>query len=95
MTTAADVLTRIALDEAQSRGLRVAVKTDLGPEVTVYDATRPPGPSLVRFGVVVRDKTGQVLARYGDYPPTNWIKAGSLVLVAGVLAVAVWRGMKA
>lgn len=94
MSEISEVLGRVALDEARDRGLTVSVKTDLGPEVTLYDATKPPSSfELVKFAVIIRDKDNKTIGGFGGYPATNWIKAGSLVLISLALALAVYRGM--
>lgn len=90
-----EVIGRVAFDEARDRGLTVSIKTDLGPEVTVYDATKPPSNfNLVKFGVMIRDKDQKVIGGFGEYPATNWIKAGSLVLIVLAVGVAIARGMR-
>lgn len=91
MADFAEVLNQVAANE----GITVSVKTDLGPEFVVYDATKPPGGiDLVKFGVRVRTNSGKVIGSYGDYPQTNWIKVASLLGAVAVVAVAIFRGVR-
>lgn len=78
-------------------GLRVAVKTNLGPEVVVYNADQPAERSaladMLQLGVIVRDRYGTVLAKHGGYPQTNPLLAGGLLLGFGGLLYVIGRGL--
>lgn len=95
MPTLSDVLGRAALNEARDLGLTVSVKTDVTPEVTVFDANAPiaTGPGFLQAGIVVRDRTGKVIASYGDYPPINWFKVAALGLALAALGLVLVRGV--
>jgi len=100
----ADELVGIAGDYVRSGGIQVAVKTNLGPEFTVATSSMRSGGGSgqgggsggggllsllgVRASVVVRDKSGNRIATYGEYPQTSYIRAavaaGLVAVVAGV-----------
>lgn len=91
-----DVLADVARGAAQGRGLRVQVKTNLGPAVTVYDYDDPTsdGPAFVKAGVIVTDRFGKTMATYGKVPPTDYILVGSISAFAVMALVLILRGLK-
>lgn len=86
-----DDLQTAARGYAQGKGLKVLIKTNLGPAITVYDADAPDsGPGLVKAGVILTDRTGNEITTYGKIPKTDWLIVGALVTMvtaAGVLMV--------
>src|SRR3569833_1829193 len=70
-----EYLQAAAGDALNKSGLEVVVKTNLGPELSVYKAgdTSPPSPlaKLLRVDVQVRNKSGRVLTSRREKPPTT------------------------
>jgi hypothetical protein len=79
----------IAREAVSSGGVRVYVKTNLGPEVRVSGSDgRGLADALgIRAAVVVRDRDGRKIAGYGEYPATDPLRAGALW---GAVALAVY-----
>lgn len=84
--------------QAQTGGLRVSVKTNLGPEFDVWDgsASNRTGSLAqalgIRGAIIVRDRAGKVIMVHGEPPETNLILAGALLAGASYLAYLLWRG---
>lgn len=82
-------------------GVRVSIKTNLGPEIPVYsgDAGSSSGGASIakllglRAGVIVRDARGGEIARLGDVAPTEPLKAVLAALVAAGLVFVIVRGV--
>ena len=76
-------------------GVRVSVKTNLGPEFQV--ASRDQGGVLralgIKAAVIVRDRQGSVIVAHGEVPPTNWIRAGTLLAAAALAGFLLVRGL--
>lgn len=90
MSSVVDRLQEYIVSEVQERGVKVFLKTDLGPELQIYDSAAPEssGEGLpIKYGVKVRDSQGRTLGSYGGYPATNPIKAA---VVGGVLGVGLF-----
>jgi len=91
-----EYLQAAAGDALNKSGLEVVVKTNLGPELSVYKAgdTSPPSPltKLLRVGVQVRDKSGRVLTSWGEWPPTSpYAVAGAAAAVLLLLYLVARR----
>ena len=93
---AADLL-GLAREAVTRGGVRVYVKTNLGPEFPVSGGGGGGLGDLLglKAGVVVRDKAGAKLASYGGYPATDPMRAavlwGSVALVAFLLVRGVLK----
>lgn len=85
----------IAADYVRTGGVRVSVKTNLGPEIPVYSGSGGSGSNLlgIKAGVIVRNRDGGVIATYGDPPATDPIRVAMLVLVVTLLGIALVRGV--
>lgn len=83
------------LEQYASRaGLKVYVKTNLGPELLVYDARAPlERGGIIKAGAVVRDSSGREVTRFGEYPATDRVLAGALIAAAALLAYLIGRGL--
>lgn len=82
-----DRLQEWAIDQYQEKGIQVFLKTDIGPELKIYDSDAPAsnGEGLpIKYGVQVRDRSGNSLGKYGDYPATNPVKAAAVLAVIGL-----------
>jgi len=91
-----EYLQAAAGDALNKSGLEVVVKTNLGPELSVYKAgdTSPPSPlaKLLRVGVQVRDKSGRVLTSWGEWPATSpYAVAGAAAAVLLLLYIVARR----
>lgn len=90
--------------EYVSQGVRISVKTNFGPEISLGrasfgdGATSDPGGggfSLgaligVKAAVIVRDADGREIATYGEPPPTDPVRVVvGLVILAGVVYLLV------
>ena len=88
-------------------GLRVYVKTNYGPEIPLYTGKGKDAPAGPDFGiggavnkligfqaqVIVRDKNGKVLTKYGPDSPTDWVRVSVLLALlagAGFLVLRRW-----
>lgn len=95
----ADVLDQVidlAGDYVNSGGLRVSVKTNLGPAIPVYSGQRQGGLAAMlglKAGVIVTDRNGKEVARYGAPPPTEPIKVILVAVLVGLLGLALVRGV--
>lgn len=87
----------LAGDIVRSGGVRVYVKTNLGPEVAVTGTGNAQRGLLDLLGlkaaVVVRDRDGRRIAGYGDPPATDPFRVALLVTVAGALGFVLLRGV--
>ena len=88
-------LLNIARESVTSGGVRVYVKTNYGPEVPLTGGTGPNLASIlgIKAAVVVRDKRGNRIAGYGDYPATDVLKVSILFGSALALVWLAWRGL--
>lgn len=82
--------------DAQTGGLQVSVKTNLGPEFDIWDG-RAGGGSLaqalgIRGAIIVRDRNGTPIFVHGEVPKTNLLLAGALLAGVSYLGYLVWRG---
>jgi hypothetical protein len=84
--------------------LSVAVKTNLGPEITVWDGSASDGeggtPSTslaeilgVKAAVIVRAGSGRVLKQFGDYPATDPVRVVIALAALGMLLFVLVRGV--
>lgn len=91
-----DVLSDVARGAAQGRGLRVKIKTNFGPAVTVYDYDDPSrdGPAFVKAGIIVTDRFDNTMTTYGTIPRTDYILLGSVAAAAVMITVLVIRGIR-
>ena len=95
-----DVLTDItglARDFVSSGGLRVSVKTNLGPEIPVFTGQGQGGlAELIGFeaGVIVRDREGNLVTTYGNPPATDYVKAAILAGASLAIIVILIRGLR-
>lgn len=92
-----DQLTALARAKVTGAGVRVYLKTNLGPAVPLYTgSTGEPGllSSLgVKGGVIVTDAQGNTLARYGEPVATDPLKAGLILGALGLVGFIVLRGI--
>ena len=75
----------------------ISVKTNLGPEIQVFDGSDQSPGLLSQLGiqaaVIVRDMNGNVLTTLGDVPPTNPIVALGALAIIATLGYVVVRGL--
>lgn len=104
---ALDDVLGIARSYVAGGGVRVAVKTNFGPELPVYagELSRSGGASSggqggalsrlvgLKAAVIVRDGRGATLATYGDYPATEPLRAVLALLALGALGFILVRGV--
>ena len=85
----------IARDYVRSGGVRVAVKTNLGPEIPVYvgSGDRRGNPLGIKAGVIVRDRDGNVISQFGEPPATEPLKVFLLLAVVSVVGFVIVRGV--
>jgi len=97
LQTLTDGLTNLASEYVTSGGLRVSVKTNMGPEIPVFSGDQSGGGIVsalgIKAGVIVRNNRGEVVTTYGDPPPTDPVKVALLVGVGMALAVVIIRGV--
>jgi hypothetical protein len=91
------VIGRVTGSAIQSSGVRVSVKTNLGPEFTVWDGPAKAGAGLaqsigIRGAVIVRDAQGNVLFTHGEPPETNLLLSAIFFSVAAYIGFLIWRG---
>jgi hypothetical protein len=87
-------LGELARDAFRSGGVRVFVKTNLGPEFPVSGGGGGLADALgLQAGVVLRDRQGNRIASYGGYPPTDPFRVALLVAAAGALGFLLLRGV--
>jgi len=109
MSVASDLLDSLK-DSAQGvlsntlSSLTVSVKTNLGPEFTVWSGAAdgeggaPSSSSVadrlgIKAAVIVRGARGEVLKEFGDYPTTEPVKVALALALALVLVVVLVRGV--
>jgi len=86
-----------AINKYDTEKLQVFIKTDLGKEVLVYDATQPAvnekgGEAFIKYGIKIRNAdTGEVIGKFNEYPKTNFIK---LAGVSAVLLTGLYIGIR-
>jgi hypothetical protein len=82
---------------AQTGGLRVGVKTNLGPEFTVWDGQSKTGGIAQLLGIkgaiIVRDASGKTLMVQGEPPETNYILTAAYAAGLAYVGYLVWRGL--
>lgn len=87
----------LAGDIVRSGGVRVSVKTNLGPEIPVFNGTGQGGGIAralgLEAGVIVRDRNGRVIATHGDPPPTEPLKVAALLALVSLLSFVLIRGV--
>ncbi len=90
-----DEILTLLQSEAIRRSVRVRLKTNLGPAITIYDARRPQGASLpmIRAGVVVEDASGARLFAAGGWPETDWPLAAALGAAGAAILFFTVRGI--
>lgn len=97
LTDYLDDLGELASDALSSSSVRVAVKTNLGPEFEVAGGESDGGGLAralgIKAAVIVRDRSGRELFRYGDPPPTNPALVVVLLAVVAVLGFVLVRGV--
>ncbi len=88
------------LSRFQDEGIQVFIKTDLTPELKVFDsatldkAVNENSSPLVNVGVRIIDKKGKELYNYGGFPETNPVKSLALYGgLAGLLYLA-FKGLR-
>jgi len=91
-----DTLADVARGAVQGRGLRIQVKTNLGPPVTIYDYDDPSqdGPAFIKAGLVMTDRFGKPMATYGTIPETDYILVGSAAVFVAMVTVLIVRGLR-
>lgn len=97
-----DVLTDAAsrAGATVAQRVRVVVKTNLGPGITVYDgAAGDAGPGLasalgLKGALTVYGPNDNVLYQTAPAPPTEPLKAALALLLAGVLLLLILRGLR-
>lgn len=103
---ALDDILGIARSYVAGGGVRVSVKTNFGPELSVYAGELSRGASGGQGGgfslsrlvglkaaVIVRDGRGATIATYGDYPATEPLRAVLALLALGALGFVLVRGV--
>jgi len=84
--------------EAQTGGLQVSVKTNLGPEFKVWDGAPGKGRGGlaqtlgIRGAIILRDHAGKLIAVHGEPPPTNLLLTGIYAAGVAYLGYLLWRG---
>lgn len=82
--------------QAQTGGLRVSVKTNLGPEFDVWDGRSKTGSLAqllgIRGAIIVRDRDGKPIFVQGEPPATNWILTALYGAGIAYLGYLIWRG---
>lgn len=77
----------------QGGGLRVAVKTNLGPEFQVGEGSGFAKALGIQAAVIVRDRQGSVLFTHGTPPPTNPALVAAFAAAAALLGYLLVRGV--
>ncbi|MFK5947953.1 MAG: hypothetical protein QM500_04170 [Methylococcales bacterium] len=93
-----------AIEKVKKDGIQIWIKTDLGSSIKVYDsdAESLPGqssddgafPTLVEYGVQVRNRNGKVLKKYNEFPKTNYVKLGLITGVGFIGLLIMAKGVK-
>lgn len=86
-------LQEVTVKAVDTRGVQVYLKTDIGPELKIYDSDAPAssGEGLpIKYAVRVTDRQGNQLTGYGEPPATNPIKAA---IFAGVILAGVYLAL--
>lgn len=78
-------------------GPTVSVKTNLTPEITLYDSTKPIGTKstnkFLKYSVIVRNKKGEILYQQGEYPETDKMKSAVIYTGLAIGAYIFLRGL--
>lgn len=79
-------------------GLRVSLKTNLGPEIPLYTPGTDSGPGIlpalgIKYALIVRDASGAVVTTYNDPPPTDPLKQAILWAALAGAAFVLIRGL--
>jgi len=85
-----------AVKRFREKGIQVFVKTDLGKEKLVYDSAviSDNKQSLVKFGVKIKDRNGNIITEYGQYPPTSSAKQAIILGTALIGGWTIFKGIK-
>lgn len=77
------------------KGVKLYIKTNLGPEILAYDSDTPDSaPGFIKAGVRVTDREGNDVASYGGQPRTNYIVLGAIALMLTTGTTLLIRGLK-
>jgi hypothetical protein len=79
-------------------GPTVSVKTNLTPEITLFDSSKHSDPKtnkskFLKYSVIVRNKNGEVLYQQGEYPETDKIKTTVIYTGLAIGAYIFIRGL--
>lgn len=94
-----DILKYTVSNQLHDNGVKIFVKTDLGKEILVYDAAAPVNQTtgetnnLIKVGISVRDKNGNVITNYGGNPKTNYFKVAAVVAPILIVGFLTLRGI--
>lgn len=81
-----------------ANSVRITLKTNLGPEVTVYDPTDASPSLLSQLGVQaalnVYDTNGNLLTTVGTVPATNPLMVIAALAVLAGIGIIVLKGMR-
>jgi len=87
------------IEGVAAQDIRVYIKTDLGKEVKIYDSGEPAvadegGEGFIKYGVKIKNQNDRVIASYGDYPDTNYIKLAAIFGILGTGLFITLKGIK-
>jgi len=79
-------------------GPTVSVKTNLTPEITLFDSSKPGEPKtnankFLKYSVIVRNKNGEILYQQGEYPETDKMKTAVIYTGLAIGAYVFLRGL--
>lgn len=78
-------------------GATVSIKTNLTPEIQVFDTAKKSaksnGNQFLKYAIIVRDKNGTVLFKHGEYPETDPVKSAIVYSLIGLSAYIFLRGI--
>jgi hypothetical protein len=98
MASLSDIANVIGAEIIEREPVEVILKTDFGPEVVIYDSTKPSsgtsGTLPIKAGVTIRTKRGRVLSNWGGSPATNPVKVGLVVAGAASISYLLIQGIK-
>lgn len=85
--------------QAQTGGLQISLKTNLGPELKIWDGKSKDGRSLaqllgIKGAFIVRDRVGKVIMIHGEVPKTNILLSAAYLAGASYIAYLIWRGVR-
>lgn len=84
--------------QAQTGGLQISVKTNLGPEIKLSGTSQKGGTAGlaqwlgVKSALIVRDRQGKPIFVHGEIPKTNPLLAAGLLAGVSYLGYLAWRG---